>query len=241
MVYVNPVDISNIKDCNFYHTIDIPGHGTQVGSWDLRGGESNYVGNIDLNNKRVLEIGTASGAMCFYMESKGAEVVACDIPSNVEDFKTWTIPRENHNIEEHVEKIDKVKNSYWFCHKAFNSNAKVIYHNACDVFPNIGRFDLATFGCVLLHMRDPFLALQNVAKLTDTIIVTDMNRNIPKNCMRFEAHIDGNTWWTMSPTIIISFLKTLGFENIQTTEHRQKIKKQSQLDNSRMFTVIAKR
>ena len=37
------------------------------------------MGKVDLRGKRVLEMETASGFLCFYMESKGAEVVAYDL------------------------------------------------------------------------------------------------------------------------------------------------------------------
>ena len=66
----------NIEDCYFYHTTDIPNYGTVDGEWDLRGNEDNYLGNVNFENKKVLDIGTASGHLCFYMEKMGAEVVA---------------------------------------------------------------------------------------------------------------------------------------------------------------------
>jgi len=60
---------------DFYHTMDLPTHGTVHGQWDLRGREASYLGNIFLQGKRVLEIGTASGHLCTTMERMGAEVV----------------------------------------------------------------------------------------------------------------------------------------------------------------------
>jgi hypothetical protein len=77
--WVEPRIIDDINECYFYHTMDIPGHGLVKGNWDLRGKESEYLGHVDFQGKRVLEIGTASGHLCFSMEKMGAEVVAYDL------------------------------------------------------------------------------------------------------------------------------------------------------------------
>ena len=40
--------------------------------------------------------------------------------------------------------------------------------------------DISTFGAILLHVRDPFLALQNVLLLTkETVIITSSHRDLP--------------------------------------------------------------
>ena len=68
VVWEEPRDITSISDCAFYHTMDIPNHRTVYGEWDLRGREASYLGNISLQGKSVLEIGTANGQLCFAME-----------------------------------------------------------------------------------------------------------------------------------------------------------------------------
>lgn len=78
-IWAEPKPVANIDDCYFYHTMDIPGHGTVAGEWDLRGREAAYLGNVDLKGKRVLEVGTASGHLCFAMERMGADVVGYDL------------------------------------------------------------------------------------------------------------------------------------------------------------------
>ncbi len=46
-------------DCLFSHVIEISGRGLVETdrAWDLRGGERAYLGGIDLEGERVLEIG----------------------------------------------------------------------------------------------------------------------------------------------------------------------------------------
>ena len=64
-----------------------PGYGLVEGPWDLRGGVDDYLGGVDLRDKRVLEVGTASGFLCFTMEGRGAEVVAYDLS----DKQSWDV------------------------------------------------------------------------------------------------------------------------------------------------------
>ena len=67
-----------LKDCTFYHTMDIPGYGTVKAHWDLRGREAEYLGNVPLRGRRVLEIGPASGCLSMFMEREGAEVLSLE-------------------------------------------------------------------------------------------------------------------------------------------------------------------
>ena len=78
-VYAEPRTVTDLEECYFYHSMEIPGYGLVEGPWDLRGGVDDYLGNVDLNGKRVLEVGTASGFLCFTMEGRGADVVAYDL------------------------------------------------------------------------------------------------------------------------------------------------------------------
>ncbi|HEY4442105.1 MAG TPA: hypothetical protein VGN14_16725, partial [Candidatus Elarobacter sp.] len=68
-----------LEACYFYHTMELPGVGTVEGEWDLRTGVDAYLGGEELRGKRVLEIGTASGFLCFAMERRGAEVIGYDL------------------------------------------------------------------------------------------------------------------------------------------------------------------
>lgn len=52
---------ANIEDCYFYHTIDLPKHGTKHGHWDIRGNESGYLGGLDFRGTTFFDCGVASG------------------------------------------------------------------------------------------------------------------------------------------------------------------------------------
>jgi SAM-dependent methyltransferase len=175
-LFAVPRKIESIGDCYFYHTIDLPGHGTVEGEFDLRDRPGEYLGDVDFKNKRVLEIGSANGFFTFFMERQGAEVVGFDlaeedswdvVPYTQYDYQSFVAERRRH--------IEKLKNAFWLAHSLFQSKARVVYGNAYSIPPGLGPFDISTLGCVLEHVRDPFSVLENVARLTkETVVVTEL-------------------------------------------------------------------
>lgn len=103
----------------------------------------------------------------------------------------------------------------------------MVYGNIYSIPENIGEYNIATFGLILLHLRDPFLALHCVSRhVKDCIVVVE--RNVPP--LKGElAHFLPNaslshpyeTWWTLSPDLIREYLKILGFEYVEVTYHKQ--------------------
>lgn len=240
--YAEPQSVTTLDDCYFYHSMDIPGYGEVAGEWDLRPGISDYLGHVALKGKRVLEIGTANGYVCFHIESIGGEVVAVDlseretwdiVPYAAVDLAAIVAQRRGH--------ARRINNAFWLCHKAVQSRARVVYCTAYEVPDAIGPVDVAVFGCVLLHLRDPWLALERAARLTtETMIVTDLvpadGRDLaflpdPKALEPLE------TWWRFSPAIIVRYLAVLGFGGAVITQHRQRIG----AERVPLFTVVARR
>jgi hypothetical protein len=175
--YAIPREVTDLTDCTFYHTIEIPGHGVMKGHWDLRGMERTYLGHVDVRNKRVLEIGPASGGLSFFMEREGAEVVcyelAEDEPRDYVPYvsKDWDLDTIRAGYKEWTR---RQSNSFWFAHRAFGSKVRVVYGSVYRTPDPVGPVQIATFGNVLLHLRDPFLALQQILRLTtETVIVTE--------------------------------------------------------------------
>ena len=219
--------------------MDIPNHGLVHGEWDLRGREASYLGNVSLHGKRVLEIGTASGHLCFTMEKMGADVVAYDLS----DKQEWDIvPYSGYDYEEYISErkrhIRRLNNGYWFAHRANNSTAKVMYGTVYEIPDNIGQFDICTFGSILLHLRDPFLALQRVtAHVKETAIVTDLVPKLKGKILSVAELLTGvrlicflpnikklrpfECWWNLSHNLVAEFLKILGFIHTEISFHRQ--------------------
>lgn len=226
-LYTEPRDIVSLDDCYFYHTMDVPGFGTVSGEWDLRGAIDDYLGKFSFAGKRVLDIGAASGILSFHMEQQGAEVVSYDlseahdwdiVPFQVNDNETARTERRAH--------LRRINNSYWLCHKAFQSGARMVNGVVYDIPREIGPVDVAVFGSILLHLRDPFLALENGARLAqEAIIVADVSpygrlasrflkrpRFMPR-ADRPDWITDG--WFRLPPLLVVEYLQILGFANTQ--------------------------
>lgn len=235
-IYATPRKIEDISECYFYHTMEIPGYGCVEGEWDLRHSAREYLGGVDFRGKRVLEIGTASGFLCFYMESQGADVTAYDLS---EEQSLDVVPFSRYEDEQseltsaHT-LIENLNNAYWLSHRAYNSSAKVVYGTVYAIPEEIGMVDISTFGSVLVHLRDPFLALQNALRLTrETVIITEP---IPLRfflhfvlgkfgwpCMvflpQFERCEPKVGWWFIPPDTIKGFIGVLGFEKAEVKYH----------------------
>lgn len=238
-IYASPRAISSIDECSFYHTMDIPEVGTVEGLWDLRGVEEQYLGHVSFTGKRVLEVGPASGVLSFYMERKGATVVALDLDEHQEwdvvpyaniDYRLWQ--------EERQGKLRFLNNSFWYCHQALNSRVQVVYGSVYAIPREIGEVDISVMSSVLLHLRDPFLALQNTLALTtDKVIITEpfYPHFLLGSFTEFMARIgirlpictfiprihrpEMGTWWWFTPEAIRRFLSVLGFASHRTTYH----------------------
>ena len=255
--YAAPREVKSLDDCTFYHTIDLPNDGTVQGMWDLRPNVDKYLGHVDLKGKSVLELGTSSGYLCFHMEKQGANVTSFDIaPDQLSDIVPYARVDTAQRATEMEPWLDRIRNAYWYAHKAFNSEAKMVYGNVYDVPESLGRFDVATYGAILLHLRDPFLALQNGLRLTqDTVIITEPIWTW-LNFLRFFAPRPkfggyalfipnaqlmepATTWWHLSPNVLRKFIAVLGFEESTVSYHYQKQPEAGR--NVLCFTIVGKR
>lgn len=224
----------NIKDCYFYHTMDIPNHGTVHGQWDMRGKESEYLGDVKFWGRSVLEIGTASGFLCFAMEKMGAKVTAYDL-SNQYDWDI--VPYHGYDYRQELADrrahLQEINNGFWFAHNKLNSKAKMVYGTVYNIPEDIGNFDIGVVGMILLHLRDPFLALQKISEhVNETIVVTGFLPDneykdylIDSSFVRFlpdpVSQQPNETWWDIGPGLIVKFLQVLGFKYVDVQWHKQ--------------------
>jgi hypothetical protein len=166
--------ITDVAECDFYHTLDLPKYGLIPGEWDLRGRVREYLGGQNLAGKRVLEIGTASGFLCMAMEAMGAEVVAYDLS---EDYSWDVVPYAGFPSgfeSDRKRHLRRLNNGWWLNHGANQAKARVVYGTVYDIPVSIGPVQVATFGAILQHLRDPFQAMYQASRLVeDTIIVID--------------------------------------------------------------------
>ena len=239
--YAEPRLVDRPDDCFFYHRLDIPGVGVVGRQWDLRDCIDAYLGNTDFRGKRVLDVGAASGYLTFAMEQRGAEVVSFDMA----DGAQWNLvprielqPRLGQMYQECRATHRQLQNAYWFTHRRLGSKARVFYGDLYDLPTELGPFDIAVFGMIVSHLRDPFQALYSVSRLvTGSIIVANRMLPPPRGwldrlkrllCRTDRAPVahfmpgrDNEhhmAWWLFTPNCLQEMLGVLGFDARQTLE-----------------------
>jgi len=258
-----PSDNISLEDCEFYHVMDIPGISEPTeGIWDLRKGVDDYLGHVDFKNKTVLELGPSNGYLTFHMEKLGENVTSIDV--DLKKKNRDVVRSVKHNWQEELNMFmmeeRRRRNAYWYAHKALNSKSKLIESHVNDLPAEIGMYDISSICAVLLHIQNPFLALEKMLSHTrEKVIITEPGgfsriksfRNIIRNLIRktkLSPEVPSMTylprlgkrpfvWWKLSPEIISNMASTLGFEKNTITYHKQTVCGR----NTWFFTVVCER
>lgn len=263
-LFAAPRDVTDVRDCYFYHTLELPGHGLVQGPWDLRDRLGEYLGGIDVRGKRVLDLGTASGFLAFSMERQGAEVIAYDLSA----AQAWdSVPFAAHDMvkvqRESKAHIRQLNNGFWFCHRALRSRVRLAHGSIYAIPPELGEVDVAVLGCILLHLRDPFLALRQACGVAKEAVVVverppDLHMllggalralGLPapvrfswgKPYMQFlprhRKRGPGDTWWRLPAKTVAEFLGILGFADARVNYHFQRWAGKWRV----LYTIVARR
>jgi SAM-dependent methyltransferase len=241
------------EDCSFYHTFVLPDGSVIPGAWDLRGAEAAYLGDVALEGQRVLELGPSSGYLTFFMERQGAEVVGFDAGfTTIIDLlpvRDWDMYVSKTT---HMHAIGRFQNAWWWMHRQLGSRAKMVYGDIYDLPGDLGMFDVATFGNILLHLRDPFGALSQAARRTrstlivsESITATAADPDLPIMLFDPVGGPNPTNWWALSPGAVRRMVERLGFPRTRLTYHSQKHHIGHDLSvppvDLPMFTVVGER
>lgn len=148
----------------WYHTIELPGGIVTPGEYDTRAALRRIPFPTSLDGRRCLDVGTHDGFWAFAMERRGAaEVIAIDLDDpRGGDFSE---PVPELSGEALVDRGSRLQ-SFACAHAALGSRVErrdlsVYRLDATEV----GRFDFAFIGTLLLHLRDPVAALTAIGKV----------------------------------------------------------------------------
>jgi len=215
-----PRTVTDIGQCFFYHAMDLPGVGAMPGVWDLRGRFADYTGRVDLAGRSVLDVGAASGFLSFAAEAAGAQVTSLDTDDS---GKAEMIPHDAVRADPgrfaraYSDRYQRMNNAYWFCHGLLGSRCRAYYADVYDLDGEVGTYDVVLVGQILVHLRNPMLALERLAaRCARTLVVTEGMTDDPNPTATFlgdAARPDQfRAWWHLSVAFYVRALAILGFD-----------------------------
>lgn len=209
-----------VAERQWYHTLELAPGVVTPGWFDTRPVAARLPIPASLAGRRCLDVGTFDGFWAFELERRGAaEVVALDVP----DPRDWDWPVGSP--EEAVRTIsDRHRGGEGFAlaHRALGSRVRRVQRSVYELDPEeVGRFDFAYLGSLLLHLRDPVGALERLRSVcSGTVLVVDvfdpvLTRLHPRRPL---ATLDGRDrpwWWQANLAGLVRMVEAAGFELVQ--------------------------
>ncbi|HLH73619.1 MAG TPA: methyltransferase domain-containing protein, partial [Chloroflexota bacterium] len=168
---------------------------------------------------RALDVATYDGFWAFEMERRGAEVVAIDLDSLAQcDF-----PRRFRDQALSAGAQAKLGASFYLAKELLGSRVQREILSVYELSPEkLGTFDVVFLSDLLLHLRDPARALENVASVTRedgfAIIAEPYNqsleafRGVPLSQFGFAEAVG---WWQHSVATFKTMLWAAGFDEVE--------------------------
>lgn len=151
--------------------------------------------------KSVLDVGCWDGFNSFAAEKAGASRVLAT------DHYAWS------------ECCWGDRRSIELAKEVLGSKIEIRDIDLADIAPQtVGSFDVVLFLGVFYHLRNPFLALENIAKVCKETLVIETHLDgldVKRPAMIFypgtELDGDNSNWWGPNPACVLEMVKDLGF------------------------------
>ena len=208
--------VSRARELTWYHSIELAPGFTTPGMFDHRPLVRHYGLPESLEGRRVLDVGTWDGFWAFELERRGAaEVVGLDI----DDEETLDWPRGLRPSAP----ADRPRGAgFEVAREALGSGVERVSLSVYEATPEeLGTFDLVFCGSVLMHLRDPVLALERMADLCrgQLILAEEYSRRLELlhglRAAEFRGESPWMTWWIPSSSGWISMVRTAGFSDVR--------------------------
>lgn len=147
----------------WYHTLELPHGIVTPGVYDHRALVPHYGIPADLGGRRVLDLASADGFWAFELERRGGDVTALDIETTAKVDLPGPVRRwaADHGLS------DPIPDGFALAKRALKSEVEHVSGTIYDLDPDrLGQFDLVHAGDVLLHLRDPLAALEQIRRVT---------------------------------------------------------------------------
>jgi tRNA (mo5U34)-methyltransferase len=200
----------------WYHTIELAPGVVTPGWFDLRP----VVDRLpwpDLRGKRCLDVATYDGFLAFEMERRGAaEVVATDIPSH--EGWDW-LPRERAGGLAYLQQEAGTKGrGFEIAKDALGSAVERRFVNVYDLDPReMGQFDVVVCGSLMLHLRDPFRALEAIRGVCRGVFLSAEQIDVASTVLRrrspvFRVEAKDGQWLVPNAAGHRRMLEVAGFD-----------------------------
>ncbi|WFS09077.1 hypothetical protein [Methylobacterium sp. 391_Methyba4] len=206
---------------------------TVRGSWTISD-FSQYIGRYDLADKKVLDVGTASGFLAFNAEKFGADVTGLDAASTSEfrhmPFADSLSYRDIRQFKEVWTKdnLIPIKNSWWHAWHKYNSRAKCIYAPMPELYEWPEQmFDVVMAGAIVEHLSEPVFAIGAWARLAREAVLIPFTDVIPVDDLMIRpiTALDDSrinyVWWHISRGLYNKIFDNLGFDVYYTSAYAE--------------------
>ncbi len=210
-------DRASVRRQPWYHSITLPDGTVTDGAFDHRGLVAFYGIPPDLHGSRVLDVATADGFWAFEFERRGGEVTALDLDSTDQQ----DLPPRVRDYAREAKLTDSLADGFQLAHRLLGSQVRRVSGSVYDLDPDkLGCFELVHAGDLLLHLRDPVRALQQIRGVTGGFaLLSDV----------FDPSLDGSAqgpglirylgasacWWTPSLTALAQMVADAGFRDVE--------------------------
>lgn len=205
----------------WYHTIELaPGIETP-GWFDLRAIAATMPFPQSLEGKRCLDVGTFDGFWAIEMERRGGQVTAIDVLDPTQ--WDWPVGSEAATIEA-INERKRGGRGFDVVVEALGSSVERREMSVYDLDPDdVGKFDLVYLGSLLVHLRDPVLALTRLREVCAGRAVICDGVDVAKTILfRHEpvAGMDGlgrPWWWRPNVAGLERMVDAAGFKRVGKT------------------------
>jgi tRNA (mo5U34)-methyltransferase len=211
---------TQIAGRQWYHTLELAPGVVTPGWFDTRAVAAKLPLPNSLAGMRCLDIGTFDGFWAFEMERRGAsEVIATDVlDPNEWDWPAGSPPETLAELAERK----RAGEGFRVAREALGSDVQLLERSVYDLDPDeLGEFDFAYLGSLLLHLRDPVRALERVRRVVrGRLLVVDVYDPLLSLLFRRRplAMLDGRGrpwWWQSNAACLVRIVEAAGFELVE--------------------------
>jgi tRNA (mo5U34)-methyltransferase len=206
----------------WYHTIDLPGGVVTPGWFDLRSIVDKFPWP-DVKGKRCLDVGTYDGFLAFELERRGAsEVVALDIADH--DEWDWPARARARGPETLAQLAGEKGHGFEVARELLGSRVEKRALSVYKLSPEqVGTFDVVVCGSLMLHLRDPVRALENIRRVCSgefmsleeiSLRYTLLQRHAAIADARFSDELC--QWWVFNAAGHKRVLQVAGFDLVRS-------------------------